>query len=222
MIPSDLSRRNSGFTLIELVAVIGLVVLLAGGVGLAFERGAGRGVALQSAQAEMAALLQAARSRAVLRQAPVRLFVAAEPPPGGDSARYLRGLRIAGEEPVGSGRWVSTTEPVSLPRETFVVPPVVAANLLAPGATWPTGAGAPLSTLLGPTEVLVDGVSEKSLYLEFEADGDVDSSTSQIALITGVQPSPQLSPVFNDPAGARGIRLRRSGSIGLINAAGDF
>ena len=211
-----------GFSLVELVIVMGLVVVL--GAAYAFEgRGGGSdGLALRSAQAQVASLLEVARAEAVSRQAPVRLVIHAAPPPIGDSDKYLRCLELAAEGTDGSGQWVAIVEPMFLPRGIIVVPPTVPSSLVKPGVAWPDGPGAIVSAAAGAVDCSLDDRKIGEAYwVEFAPDGEIDPTVSKLALAT-VHITGNKLPCLDNPDAVRGLRLHASGTMSWINRADEF
>jgi prepilin-type N-terminal cleavage/methylation domain-containing protein len=208
-----------GFSLVELLMVVGIIALLA--AGLRLNRPGGGGVALQSAQAQLVSMLAAARLQAVLQQVPVRLLVDADPPPGEEGEKYLHCVTIVRQDPAGAG-WIVLEGPVAMPRGVYVVPPTVPATHLVPGVSWPTGPSGAVSTIIGPYDFgLVGRSAHAAYYVEFGPDGRVDPRVTKLALATA-QPSRGSFPRFDNPAAVRGVRLRPAGVLSSINAAEGF
>jgi len=211
-----------GFSLVELVIVMGLVVVL--GAAYAFEgRGGGSdGLALRSAQAQLASLLEVARAEAVSRQAPVRLVIHAAPPPIGDGDKYLRCLELAAESTNGGGQWVAIGEPVFLPRGIIVVPPTVPSALVKPGVAWPVGPGAIVSATAGAVDYSLDDRQIGEAYwVEFAPDGGIDPAAGKLLLATARIAGSNL-PCLDNPDAVRGLRLYASGSMSWINHVDEF
>jgi prepilin-type N-terminal cleavage/methylation domain-containing protein len=116
-----MTRR--GFTLIEVLVVVALVVVFAGGLGLAW-RGSGRAVGLQTGQATLAGLVAAARGTAATtgRNAAV-LALAHSALPG----EGLRRLVVAGRN-ADDTAWVPVDDWVELPAGVALLPPQVPAG----------------------------------------------------------------------------------------------
>jgi prepilin-type N-terminal cleavage/methylation domain-containing protein len=222
MIRHPSSHRTHGFSLIELLVVMGIMVAMVAGFSLALRGGGTSGFALQSAQSELAALLGAARASAVLHHTSARLLISAAPPPQGDAEKYLRCLQVAREEPAESGRWVAEHDPVYLPRGIFMVPPTVPASHLAPGVSWPGGQFAPVSALAAAASCDLNGRNFGEAYaVEYAPDGRPDPAVGKLVLATA-RPSRDSFPRFDNPSAVRGLRLFSSGSIGWVNRADNF
>ena len=239
--------RTHAFSLVELLVVIGLIVLFVGGAALALSGRGSEGAALTNAQALVASMVGAARAQAALHQTNARLIVYAQMPPGAnaDANKYLRALQVVRQEtlPTGTTIWVAAGDPVTLPTPICVVPPapVPANHLRLPtGQTWNNNvATGPVSTLQVQTGFNyrgqitatsaqffgVTGQSGRILYLEFAPDGTVTSTATgaptKIALSTAILSGNAL-PLFNNPSGVRGLFVRRTGAVSLINVATGF
>lgn len=239
---------SRAFTLLELMIVVGLVVLLAGGAALALSGRGGEGAALTSAQSLVSGLIGATRAQAALHQTNARLIIYAQMPPGAnaDAGKYLRSLQVLREEtlPTGASVWVAAGDPVTLPTPICVVPPapVPANHLRLPtGQTWNNNvATGPVSTLLVATGFNyrgqsgattnqffgVTGQSGRILYLEFAPDGTLRSAATgstpaKIALSTAIVGGNVL-PLFNNPNGVRGLLVRKTGAVALVNSPTGF
>ena len=117
--------RRVGFTLVELLAVIGLITLIAGAFGYALLTiGAG---SVEGAQRLAAGVFSAARQQAVLRGNDTRVVIHADP---NDPDRYLRQMGVVynvsefGESP----QWVAATPGEVLPGGVYFVPGVALNN----------------------------------------------------------------------------------------------
>lgn len=111
------SRSPRAFTLIELLAVMSIMTLMAGICGLALQEGS-PAVALQSAQGTVASLLAAARGQAAVNQNRSMLAVVADPA----NEHFLRSITIVVETAPNSGRWWIAGATTLLPRGIYFVP----------------------------------------------------------------------------------------------------
>lgn len=233
--------RRAGFTLIELLVVVGLIVALTGGIALALSGRGGEGAALTNAQSLVASLVGATRAQAALHQTNARLIVYAQQPltTGGDAEKYLRALQIVRQEtlPNGTTVWVAAGDPVKLPTPICVVPPApVPTNHLSTGVTWNNNvATGPVSTLTtlasfnyrGQSAAVANqffgtqGQSGRIHYLEFGPDGSLPSNSTKIAVTTAVVGGNAL-PRFTNAFGVRGLFVRKSGAISLVDEATGF
>ncbi len=223
------------FTLLELLIVVGLIALLAGGIGLALGDSSGRSLA--TAQQQLAALVGQARATAAVGQTETRLLFYGVSPPLGDATRFLRQVQLV--RAVAPGSAATTWEPVgpalTLPRGIFVVPPVTT-GLTAAGVIWPL-TPAPRSTLnavLAHT-LTVGGLPltpafGASYWLEFSPNGSLNSTAATL----GGQPYPKLAvataspsatnvPLFNNPGAVRGLLIRpATAAVTYVNDAASF
>ena len=237
-------RDAVAFTIVELLVVMGVMILLVGGFALALAGRGGEGAALANAQSLVASMVGATRAQAALHQTNARLIVYAQLPTAGESAKYLRALQVVRQETLANGTsvWVAVSDPVTLPAPICVVPPApVPANHLRAGVTWNNNvAMGPVSTLTVATgfnyrgQVTAtanqffgrQGQNGRIFYLEMDPTGAVVSPAPsgnpvKIALTTAVL-LPNAVPNFNNATGVRGLIVRRSGAISLVDGSTGF
>jgi type II secretory pathway pseudopilin PulG len=220
------SLGGGGFTLIELMVVVGLIVTLVGGIGFALRDTAGS--SLTNAQNTLATLVGQARAQAAVNQTEARLLIHATRPPAGEREKYLQLLQVFIASPQGSNTWQAVGSPVYLPRGVFFVPPTTT-GLLAAGVAWPANP-APISTPLGnggspaqPAGTAFSGVNT-TFFVEFRADGSLNPAANpyiKLVVTTGGIGTNNL-PAFNSANAVRGVLVRPSGAITYVNDATGF
>lgn len=238
--------RGPAFTLVELLVVMGVMVVLLGAIALAVAGRGGEGAALANAQSIVSSLVGATRAQAALHQTNARLIVYAQIPPAAnaDAAKYLRALQVVRQDTLANGTtvWVAVGAPVTLPNAVCVVPPApVPANHLRTGVTWNNNvAMGPVSTLSIATGFNyrgqatatasqffgTQGANGRILFLEMDHTGAVtlpapSGNPVKIAVATAV-PNGNAPPQFNNASGVRGLIVRRSGAISLVDVSTGF
>ena len=230
--PASVCTR--AFTLLELLIVVGLIGVLAGGVSLALGDSSGRSLA--TAQQQLASLVGQARANAAIGQTETRLLFYGVRPPLGDAARFLRQVQLVRAVVPGSATtWEPVGPALTLPRGIYIVPPVIT-GFLATGVIWPTNP-APRSTLnsIAPFTLTVNNTPlipafGTSYWIEFLPNGSLRSD----AQLLGGQPYPKLVvataspsatnlPLFNNPGAVRGLIIRpATGAVTYVNEAASF
>ncbi len=218
-------RRGAAFTLIELLMVVGLIGVIAGGLALALGDSAGNSLA--TGQTLLSTMVGNARAQAAVNQTETRLLIYGARPPAGDAEKFLRLMQVVRAEPAGSQTWVAVGAPVALPRGIYVVPPSTT-GLLVQGVVWPSNPPL-LSTLAGPfNPIQPTGTPFASpataFYLEFRADGTVTQvATQQFArLIVATASVANNLPQFNNASAVRGLLIRPSGAVTFANDDRSF
>lgn len=242
-------RRSSksGFTLLETLIVVGVIVILTGVTAVALSGRGSQGAALASAQSIVAGLVSTTRSQAALYQVKARLLVYAQRPTGTgtiDSNKYLRALQVVRETDYESNVWVAVGDPVMLPAPICIVPRTVTREHLSAGVNWnPDTVNGPISSLqttavnmsyrgqAGSTQQSQlqyfgsTGQARPVYYIEFGPDGTV-LTPSTGAIKIAVSPaivSGNAVPTFTSNATVRGVTIRRTtGAMSMVNDATGF
>lgn len=241
--PDRRRHGGGGFSLIEMLIVLGLIVFLVGAFALALRGRSTEGVALANSQTILTGLVGATRAQAALHQTNARLIIYAQMPPSGDATKYLRALQVVRADTPASGTgtiWTAVGDPVMLPAPICIVPTApVPTSHLNTGVTWNN------NVAMGPVSVLAvqnafsyrgqgaGGAANqffgttgngRIFHLEFDATGAVTNpatSPIKIALTTAVLAGNAL-PRFNNANAVRGLVIRRSGAVSFVDEANGF
>jgi prepilin-type N-terminal cleavage/methylation domain-containing protein len=216
--------HSSAFTLIELLVVIGLIGLLAGGLGVAMKN-KNPATGLRSAQSILVSLLSSTRGQAALNQVNAMILVQADP----NKDNFLRSVRVVVQTASGATTWQEVGGEVVLPEGIYIVPPL---NNMA-GVTLKSGDSKRLSLFVDPnivTESLLGslvtaGSYFKSLYLTQL--GSVSNTLGvvptggRMLVAAGEQTGPNAWTLYNDSS-IRGFAVSKYGVATLINDVDSF
>jgi prepilin-type N-terminal cleavage/methylation domain-containing protein len=219
------ARPLSGFTLLEVIVVLGLITLLAGALGLSF-RDVEPARGLGSAQAAVAALVAAARNEAALHRNRVMLVVDADPA----DDRFLRGVQVAVETAPNSGSWWLTEHGILLERAIRVVPGITEVDGFSLAPTDPNPADWPAlrrSSLVRVPDGSVAGGNRNGsgrylgLVIPLPTGGLAGSGGGEKLLLAAARRT-SGGIIFEHPDQLRGIVLSAYGVPLLINEAAGF
>lgn len=229
---SGIRPRSSGFTLLELLVVIGLIAVFSFFIAAGLT-GGGKSAALQAAQATLANLVTAARTKTMASGQSTRVLVHVDVASVTQPLRYLRYVVIQTQTTAG---WQTVTE-AFLPDGVYVVPGnfsttpagLFAANTSTP---WTKVDGSALrSTALRSNQITAETINSPiteqwvSFTLSFSA-GTVQSGDIILAAGHVRPPGSYLageSPVeLENPETVRGLTLSAYGVPVLINARASF
>lgn len=236
-----LLQSRSGFTLLELLVVVGLIAGLSLVLLLGLQ-GGGKAASLEAAQATVSSMVSAARLKAAASGRHCRVLVAGDP---ADAERYLRCVVLQqARQPGASPAHWDTVQVTLLPAEIVIVP----ASL-----TTPTGLVADATAwrrVSEPGEELVSGVFLNQA-ITYALEGDTEARTwtgvcftpngtlarlgtsgtpsrGLLVIATGVRRAPGTyavgqSPVqLGDPMLVRGLVLSAYGVPALLNDRNAF
>lgn len=222
---------RAAFTLVELLVVIGLIVLLAGGIGVALS-GGNKSTALQSAQGSLSSALSLVRAQAALTGGDAALAVYAGTAPSDPdySDRYLRYYVVIKKTTTG---WEATGEGEYLPAGVYFVPNT------APSSTALLDSSVDFNNLKSDgfdgsltnqkfnsntgAEWLVVGISSLGRRVNAANSNNVPSSGC-IMLATGEAQPPGSTPPFkyNNAYNVRGYFLSQYGVGASVNNRDEY
>lgn len=234
-------HARSGFTLVELLAVVGLIMILATVVGVAFSGRSGAS-ALPTAQRIVASGFQAARSTAILNPSVdgdrlsnprVRVIINNDP---SDPDRYLRyfGTVIGGIDSDGREVWAAITQGTFLPSGLFFVPPVggVAVgegDMPVRSQNSPPNSSPDTMGLSYPrtAPAVAEDSAPNWFYYEFESTGRLEPTDhiKRVVIATGyMRPmeNGNAEVYFDNPFAVTGFLILQSGSLLLYRDPDDI
>jgi prepilin-type N-terminal cleavage/methylation domain-containing protein len=195
---------KTGFTLVELLAVIAVITLLAGLAATGFR--SHDGLRLRSAQEILIAQVQAARNLALARNASARLLIDA----GNDRENGRRRLAIAVKSDTGGAAdWEVVGSASELPDGTAVLVDdggAPASTIGGSGGSNDPPAKLPGSSLQAPESMR----SRDWYYLEFDAAGTCEENAGAI-LVVGSALHDGTRWTRKNASLIRGVMIRRAG-----------
>ena len=219
--PNPLRRRSAAFTLIELLVVIGLIGLLAGGLGVAMKN-KNPGSALRSAQSILVSLLSSARAQSALNQVNAMILVQADP----NVDNFLRSVKVVVQYKnpatglVVPNQWTEVGGEVVLPEGIYIVPPI---DNMTGAVVSITGINARLSQFVSTTAAPINGITGNyftSMYLTAMG-GVTDSSNVEVIgkrmLVAAGTPIDATSVKLDNASAIRGFAVSKYGVATLIN-----
>jgi len=211
------SKINKAFTLIELMVVIGLIAVLAAGIGLAM-RESNPTAGLRGGQNVLVGLLSSARGQAALNQTEAMIIVDAT-----DSKEdfFLRSLQVVVKAGAGPDTWRPVGAPVLLPQGIYIVPPANFASVTF-GGTKSDGFDSSTPASISPADSTYDELSGRK-YLRFRKflPLGTTSGTGRIIVTVGRRAGESTISLDN-PKAVRGVTVSRYGVPTLINEAATF
>lgn len=226
-------ERGDAFTLIELLAVIGIIGVFIAVIGITFVGGGNQTVGLQSAQANIVSLLNLARAEAAITGRNAAVLINNEI---GNPDRYLRFLVPVRRTDSGNS-WEPISDGSYLARGCYVVPDPIPANLHDPSIEWENANSVLLtSNALGDLTpstanlAVLSHNTENWIGIQFTPRGTTSIGASpvpngaKIVVATGQQQPPESSlPVeLINPGSVRGLVITGSGLIRTVDSGDAF
>jgi len=209
-------NRTRGFSLIEILAVVTILMVLSSIVVIK-RGGGGRGNALRNAQAVTGSLLELARTHATMQGVPVRLLIY-----DGSNAEE-RWRRVAVVRRVGDS-WEQFQPVTTLPEGVIWMPPAdMDGPVIGSGVT-----GVKRSTFghLPSSDqrmnLTLPGTEDNAAWIFYEFGPEGRAVNSGQIVLQSVRSNGSGNFLVVDEHLAAGCRLRRSGVISYINSPEEF
>ena len=113
-------KQSKGFTLIELMVVLGIIILSFSFIVINTSNN--EGVSLKSSQRILSAIAQGAKGQAIINQTPSRLIIYADQGKDRDDDKYLRFFGIVTQDPKNPKKWITGTRGTYLPKGIYFMP----------------------------------------------------------------------------------------------------
>lgn len=203
-------QRNKGFTLVEILVSIGVVIILAGILFSALNQNRNASN-LETAQSMLSQAFANARSQAILKQNNARLLIHTSSPGNEREAeKYLRYFGVVVETRSGSNKWETTLSGEYFPADVFFIPETSVEPL-----DWKESR--PTSRHNGQTMSLefpsgrpeASGSGPKWSYYEFKSTGRMSGLHNKVVLAQGV--SRDILPEFPDGMALTGLTFNSYG-----------
>lgn len=222
------SKTRRGFTLVELLAVIGVIFVFVAVIGLALSRG-NQTINLQVGQRLLVSAMNLARAQAISSSSHARLIVCNRP----NDDRYLRLIGVVTQDP-SSSKWRASDAGVTLPKGVYFSPELAGVTLdeiFGPG-DWTYsrskyyGASMDFGAEFPTTEPSTG--TDKSANLggwiafEFDPTGRPSDQRDNAFLVVSGRPDPNTKVLLENPSNVLGVKVRRYGNITLISDVADM
>lgn len=221
-------HQRKGFTLVELLAVIAIIGVMAAVIGLSLGGGSAT-AALGTSQRIAASIFESAHRNAALKYTKTRVLIYADQ--GGvaatDTGKYLRFMQVIYENKDVPGQWIAANQGTYLPAGVYYIP-----NGGAAGSTMPSGGGMPTSDTsasIAPslqtfyaTENATTPISFNAYAYDFNAKGQSLNPGVKVVFAAGSMLNPTVNPPslsFDNAFATAGFHIRRLGNV--ILADGD-
>ena len=210
------------FTLVELLAVIGIIAVMATVIGVSLT-GGNATASLGTSQRVGASIFQSARSIAVLKQTPTKVLIYGDNGGGSDTGKYLRFMQVVYEDPESPGTWIAANTGTYLPQGVYYIPSNISNGYIdieGGGTMVKSDPTTTFTSPVKPNENSTANIGFEAYEYTFDSNGLSDGSAGdQIVFAAGRVTGPpqgglpQLS--FDNEYAVVGFYLRRLGSVSL-------
>lgn len=211
------SRATQAFTLIELLVVIGIIAVLASGVGLAL-RGNNPEASLRAAQGLAVGALSSARGQAALTQSNARIIVQAD----SNDLNFLRSIRIVVPDSATPGSWKQVGGEIILPENVYVVPPtgtLTGVTFVTANGAWNVGRN---STLFNAATAAVTGLTNATTSLISKDISPLGTVEGGRIVVTPGRRTSATAITLDNASAVRGLVVSRYGVASLVDEATSF
>ena len=201
--------RSRGFSLIELLVVIGIISLMAGLIGKALSSNNGAG-SIKASQRVLAGLVQTARTQALLKQERVRVLIHADED---DPNRYRRFAGLVYFDSTQDG-WVAVNDGTLLPSGAYF-------SIDSVNSTFSSNNTIAIQYPRRTAQKL--GSGDSYYYVEFNADGTVLTPPAPLIAVQAARlngpVSPGNVPLENDDEIMAAIAIHKLGTVSFLDDA---
>ena len=205
------------FTLVELLAVIGIIAVMATVIGVSL--GGGNNTAsLGTSQRIAAGIFQSARSNAVLKQTETKVLIYGDNGGDTDPGKYLRFMQVVYKN--DDGDWVAANTGTYLPQGVYYIPDggVAGADSVLTVESDSTGT---FNDNVKPNENSTADIGFTAYEYSFDSNGLSSDPGNKVVFAAGRVAGPPAngmpSLAFENQFAVLGFYLRRTGSVSLAD-----